>query len=67
MNDILQNIENLLNYEIEHLVITPRDYIYVKNKICYLLKVDSSENLSPQEIEYVNIPLDNIVDPLNLT
>jgi UDPglucose--hexose-1-phosphate uridylyltransferase len=67
MSDIHQEIENLIGYELKKGILKQRDVQYVKNKICYLLNIDSNFSLIPEEIKYVNIPLDNIVNPLGLS
>ncbi len=63
---IEQAIENLIQFEINHGIITNRDITYVRNQIYYLIQLtfDETKNITPKDIMYPNDALDVILDDL---
>ncbi len=63
-----QAIENLIQYEIHHGVISNRDYIYVKNQLYHLIGLTPTNDvIEPQLINFPSDALNVILDQLERT
>lgn len=64
---LIQSIEDLVFYELNHHVIEQRDVVYVRNQLYRLLSLDLTEPLpEPKDILYPAIAIETILNDLEL-
>ena len=64
---MIQSIEDLIFYELNHHVIEQRDVVYVRNQLYRLLSLDLTEPLpEPKDILYPAIAIETILNDLEL-
>ncbi|MDR2822083.1 MAG: hypothetical protein LBV58_00835 [Acholeplasmatales bacterium] len=58
---IYKYINSLIDYEIRKNIILERDYIYIKNQLFELLRIEPKDSIDSFEINYLNLALDYIL------